>query len=195
MTLLGFIELFRQISKKLKPMKKNKFKIEQVRFEPNPRNLKWGHRPVIYIDRIIVHQELGWGNAEQVHEYHTSVDSHLKIGVGAPAIAYHFVVEVDGKVLQVNDDTAITWHCRGQNLHSIGIMVVGDFPAMGHEGTGLPTIEQKKSLKKLLDHLTKKYELKNTDVFPHNSFGKPVCPGYTISGVIHEYNREGKRRK
>jgi len=195
MTLLSFIKLFEKLNSYLeKILINNKIKIKNVRFEMNPRNTRWGQRPLSYIQKIIVHQELGWGTAEQVHKYHISEKSHLKLGTGAPSIAYHYVIEVDGEILHVNDDTAITWHCAGQNLHSVGIMLVGDFPGPGHEGTGKPSIEQKESLKKLLNHLTSELKLKNTDVYSHNQFGKPACPGYTITRFITEYNWNGKTR-
>jgi len=192
MTLLAFIELFRRISKRMK-VKRKMIEIKNVRFEMNPRNLKWGFRPKSYIDKIIVHQELGWGSAEQVHEYHISEKSHLKPGVGAPAIAYHFVVEADGQILQVNDDTAITWHCKGENMHSLGIMVVGDFAGIDHSGDE-PWPIQIESIEKLLDHLIANYNLTKNDVYGHEAFGKPACPGFTISNLIRKYNKEGNIR-
>ena len=195
MTLFYFVEIFRRINKKLGGSMKKKEPIREVRFPFNPRNQTWGHRGLGLIDRIVVHQELGEGNAEAVYKYHTSVESHLKLGVGAPNIAYHYVIEADGSIKHVNDDTAVVWHTRGQNLCGVGIMVVGDFAHSENVNGKAPSKEQLKSLRQLLGHITKQYDLKKGDVYSHNHFGKKSCPGFVLSDFIDDYRVEGLSRK
>jgi len=166
------------------------FKVVKLALVPNPRyptGKLWGYRPESMIDKIIVHQEMGDGTTLQVHKYHTSVRSHLKPGTGAPKIAYHFTIEKDGRTFQVNEITDVTCHCRGQNMKSIGIMLVGNFDGENYEGTSIPTNEQLESLKNLLDKLINDLNLSKNEVYGHRNFGKPACPGYEVMKTIHKY--------
>ena len=108
--------------------------VEKLALVPNPRyqGKLWGYRPVSMIDKIIVHQELGEGNTLAVHNYHISPENHVKPGKGAPKIMYHWTIEKDGWVYQVNDVVDVVWHTKGQNLSGLGIMLVGDFDGEDH---------------------------------------------------------------
>lgn len=163
--------------------------IKQIYLPPNPRwvGKLWGKRKLSQIYKVIVHQELGEANTLSVHNYHISPECHLKLGTGAPRIAYHYTIEKDGTVYQVNDQTDITWHTGGQNLHGIGIMLVGDFDGVDHKGKSKPTNEQIGSLKDLLDHLTKQLSIDEKDVYGHSDFGKPACPGFVVTDFVKKY--------
>jgi len=195
MTLFYFIELMRRINKRLGGSMGKVEPIQEVRFPFNPLNPVWGHRGLGLIDKVIVHQELGNGDAHAVYKYHVSVDSHLKLGVGAPNIAYHYVIESNGEIKHVNDDTAVVWHTRGQNLRGVGIMMVGNFAHSENVNGKSPTKEQLKSLRQLLGYITDKYKLKKSDVYGHKHFGKDSCPGFVLYDFIEEYRTEGSSRK
>lgn len=126
----------------------------------NPRKPRWPRqRDLTAIDKVILHQELGDGDAAAVNEYHRRYDPHGPAYVrNWPRIVYHFVIEKDGAVEQVNALTDVTWHCKGQNTSSIGIMLVGDIAGPGHEG-GEPTSEQEKAFFALAAHLIKELDL------------------------------------
>jgi len=167
----------------------DQFKIEKLSLVPNPRyptGKLWGYRPVFMIDKIIVHQELAEGDTLAVHNYHTNKASHLRQG-GAPKIAYHYTIEKSGTVYSVNEHEDVVWHCKGQNIYSIGIMMCGDFDGYNHIGKSKPTEKQLVSLSKLLDVLTKELNLPKTSVCCHSDFGKPVCPGYIVENHIKKY--------
>jgi hypothetical protein len=165
------------------------FIIERLTLVPNPRyqGKLWGYRPESMIDKAIVHQELGNGNTIAVHNYQISKDSHLKPGTGAPKITYHFTIEPDGWVYQVNDLVDVVWHTKGQNLVAVGIMLVGDFDGVDHVGTTKPTDDQLASLGQLLDKLTSDLGLPKTAVHGHSDFGKPACPGFEVMEFINTY--------
>lgn len=69
-------------------------------------------------------------------------------------------------------------------------MVAGNFDGDGHKGTGKPSQKQKINLNKLLDKLTADLNLNNTDIYGHENFGKPACPGYDLMELIN--NRRSK---
>ncbi len=179
-----------QRNKKTQPVEEpDPFVIHKLNLVPNPRyalGKLWGQRPVSMIEKIIVHQELGEGNTLAVHNYHISETSHLKRG-GAPKIAYHYTIEKDGTVYLVNDHTDIVWHCRGQNMGSIGIMLVGDFDGENHVGKSKPTEEQLASLDQLFSNLRSELNLSKDSIYGHRDFGKPSCPGFEVMKFIHKY--------
>lgn len=163
--------------------------IKELKLTPNPRNPKWGRRLASNITKIIVHQELGEGSTEAVHNYHISPTSHLKPGVGAPSIAYHYTIEKDGTVYSVNADTSVTWHTAGQNMRALGIMLVGDFTGADHIGKSEPTEAQLSSLTRLLDLLCERYSIARASVFGHKDFGKQACPGNIVMRAILDYKK------
>jgi len=176
--------------------KMDNFKPIRLQLKDNPsypHKPVWGQRPLSMINKIIVHQELADGDTESVHRYHISENSHLKQG-GAPRIAYHFTVEKDGTVYQVNELKDIVWHCRGQNIESIGIMLCGNFDGPTHKGTGSPTSIQIQGLKNLLNYLSE--ELKFSDrpytfIRGHCDFGKENCPGNEVIYFLRNQYRKG----
>ncbi len=164
--------------------------IKEIDLKPNPNYIGkklWGKRLKSMINKIIVHQELGEANTIAVHNYHISKESHLKLGTGAPRIAYHFTIEKDGTIYRVNDETDIVWHTAGQNMSGIGVMLVGDFSGKGHVGKSEPTDEQLESLEWLLDKLSTDLKVSKSEIYGHEDFGKPACPGYKVMEFIKEY--------
>jgi len=60
----------------------------------NPRKPRWPRqRDISSIDKVILHQELGDGDAVAVNEYHRQYDPRgPAYGRNWPRIAYHFVL-------------------------------------------------------------------------------------------------------
>ncbi len=144
---------------------------------------KWGVRKVEVINKIILHQELGESDIEAVNTYHTG-PNHIS-NQGCPHFCYHYGIRKNGEVVQVNPLTAVTWHTKGQNTVSIGIMLVGNFNGTGYtSGTGEPSAAQLASMKALVAYLQEKFELSNQDIYGHYHFGKLACPGHTIQDWI-----------
>ena len=153
----------------------------------NPRKPRWPRqRDISTIDKVILHQELGDGDAAAVNEYHRRYDPRgSAYGRNWPRIAYHFVLEKSGAVEQVNALTDVTWHCRGQNTHSIGIMLVGNFAGPDHDG-GEPTAAQERAFFALAEHLMKTQGLGPDAFYGHADLGKPACPGYAAYSWIEK---------
>ena len=153
----------------------------------NPRKPRWPRqRDLTAIDKVILHQELGDGDAAAVNEYHRRYDPRgPAYGRNWPRIAYHFVLEKDGAVEQVNALTDVTWHCKRQNTRSIGIMLVGNFAGPGHEG-GEPTDAQEQAFFALAAHLMETLGLGPEAFAGHADFGKIGCPGFTAYGWIEK---------
>lgn len=140
---------------------------------------KWGTRTVSKIKKIIVHQELGEAEIENVNNYHIK-KNHISAD-GCPHFCYHYGIRKDGEVVQANELTHVTWHCANQNTVSVGIMLVGNFNGTGYDlGTSEPTKEQIKSLEELVKYLQDQLKLTNQDIYGHYHFGKPACPGHTL---------------
>ena len=146
----------------------------------NPKKQRWPRqRDIATIDKVILRQELGDGDAAAVNEYHRRYDPRgSAYGRNWPRIAYHFVIPKNGTIEQVNALTDVTWHCAGQNTRSIGIMLVGDFAGPGHDG-GEPTAEQERAFFALAEYLMETLGLGTDAFFGHCDFEKPVCPGDT----------------
>lgn len=168
---------------------KDPLEIIKLDLTPNPRYIGklWGYRPLSRIKKIIVHQALSEAATQAIHNYHISKESHLKLGHGAPKIAYHYTIEKDGKVYLVNDLTDIVWHAGNENVSSIGVLLCGDFGGVGHVGKSDPSNEQITSLGKLLDKLTSEFNIPKKDVYGHCDFGKPACPGFIVMDFIKKY--------
>ena len=125
------------------------------------------------------------GSVEQVNNYHiTPGEQNHLTKRGAPHFSYHYGIDLDGTVYKANSHSSTTWHTKGQNSCSVGIMVAGDFSGDTHKGKLEPTDIQKKNLQKLLDHLILELSLADKDIYGHCDFGKPACPGTELYQLI-----------
>ena len=156
---------------------------------------KWSKRAISKIAQIVVHQSLtSYENStiENINNYHITPgpQNHLSPN-GAPHIAYHYGLDKEGNVFQLNNLSYTTWHVKGQNTISLGIMLLGDFTGPTYDGVDQkPTRKQLVNLEKLLNYLVEKEDLNvtKTDVYGHNAFNKPNCPGIVLGAFIEEYN-------
>lgn len=146
----------------------------------------WQKRSVTAIKKVILHQELGEGPIENVNRYHITPGPNNHVSSrGCPHFCYHYGIAKDGEIIQANELSDITWHCKGQNEISVGIMLVGNFKGpeydLGKEG---PTEEQMSAMKWLVPHLLDMLKLSNQEVYGHYHYGKPACPGYAVMNYI-----------
>lgn len=134
-----------------------------------------------------MHQELANGTVVAVNNYHITPGPNNSLSPkGAPHFAYHYGIDLDGSVHKANPHSATAWHCRGQNSKSVGVMVAGDFSGEGHEGTAEPSPLQLRNLNLLLDQLVTELQLTNDNIYGHENFGKPACPGYIIMDELNK---------
>lgn len=93
---------------------------------------------------------------------------------GWATIGYHFVVDIEGNILEGRDVDLIGAHCSRHNSHSIGVVYVGG-RGRNWEYKDTRNDLQKNSLLSLLIDLKKLYP--DATIYGHNYFdkGKP-CP-------------------
>jgi hypothetical protein len=121
-------------------------------------------RTLDQINKIIVHHSASIGQtAEDYARYHV-------LSKKWAGIAYTFVIEKTGDIIQGNLLTWITNNTSGQNTSSISICLSGDFTKEE------PSPAQLKSLKKLINYLRKTLP-QRLEVSGHKDFGTTSCPG------------------
>ncbi len=143
-----------------------------------PRNGNFRTRPIENITHISVHHSAsksGQFGLKDFARWHMDPKGRLK----APAICYHFGIEPDGKIYQVNTLDQIAWHTIGANEYSIGIELNGNFEVEE------PSPEQLDSLKWLIEYL--KQELGELTILGHKQFkgNATSCPGKNLLTKIN----------
>lgn len=97
---------------------------------------------------------------------------------GWPGIAYHFAINWKGDVFQLQKLDEITYHSKGHNAESIGIVFVGNF-----QEKDLP-IKAVKSAEALLQGLEKTLNI--VGVKGHRDIRATLCPGdYAYKKIKH----------
>lgn len=154
----------------------NSFYIENIIDDlPKNPNRTYSTRSINNIDTIIVHHSaissssssanpLGYAN------YHINTRNY-------PAIAYHFVIQPDGKVYQTNKYETLSWHGGNINSRSVGVVVTGNFENEQFTDT------QKTSLINTIKHIQETLG-KRMKVQGHYLHMPTACPGTNIKSVI-----------
>ncbi|MFH2143030.1 MAG: peptidoglycan recognition family protein [Bacteroidota bacterium] len=140
-----------------------------------PRRGEYNQRSLENIDRIIIHHSASPAGKFSLWDFaswHTDPNGRLK----APGIAYHFGIEPNGKIYQVNKLTAWSWHTKNANKNGIGIELNGNFEVEK------PTEAQIKSLKWLIKYLNKTLN-KKLAVYGHREIqgNATACPGKNLN--------------
>lgn len=127
-------------------------------------------------DLIVIHHT---GNpcdddlsAEQIH------NSHLQLGWSG--IGYHCVVRKDGAVENGRPHECIGAHAEGENYHSIGIHLCGNFELAN------PTMEQIESIARLIADLSEIYNISicGATVVGHRELMATICPGQNLYDIL-----------
>jgi hypothetical protein len=138
-----------------------------------------------------------WQAVQRIARYHCGPDSHLKDG-GAPGIAYWLVVDPDGGIWLCWDWDVRTWsqgdrYTRGdENSDYLGVLFMGNF-ASEHNPEGVePTVSQLEVAIGLWVRAIEPVLAAAQDRAPrlaaHHHFGKPACPGGTLSAIVRALN-------
>ena len=120
-----------------------------------------------------------WGGIEDIREYHMKVRKFSDI-------AYHYIIEKDGTLLEGRDIKYMPASCRGHNNEVVAICVIGEF--VKEE----PTDAQINTLKILVLRLCKEYGIDTTmhHIFTHSDYRDPpgnrYCPGKYLHRRIPE---------
>ena len=127
-------------------------------------------------DLIVIHHT---GNptdddlsAEDIHRIHQAE--------GWAGIGYHYVIRKDGSIEIGRPDWAVGAHAWGENWHSIGVHVCGNFEI------GVPTAEQIESTAYLIGWLCDEYDLipNKNHVLGHCDLMATACPGKNLYDIL-----------
>ena len=142
-----------------------------------PRNGNFKSRTLDKITHIVVHHsasKMGQFTVYDFAKWHMDKNGRLK----APAICYHYSIDGDGEIKQVNELTQIAWHAGNANSYSIGVELDGNFE-IEH-----PTDKQIESLVWLIGHINETLGRKLTVIghreAPNNA---TVCPAKNMMSI------------
>jgi hypothetical protein len=131
-------------------------------------------RSLNQINKIIVHHSASIGQTAEDHaRYHV-------LSKKWAGIAYTFVIERPGDIIQTNFLETISNNTKNQNTSSISICLSGDFTKED------PSPEQLKSLKKLIIYL-RKILPQTLDVGGHKDYRSTSCPGPMVYEFINQF--------
>lgn len=128
-----------------------------------------------YTDQIVVHHtgepDMD-ASAEQIHQWH--------LNQGWSGIGYHFVIRKDGTLEIGRPEWAIGSHAYGENFHTLGIHLSGDFEAV------YPSESQIVTCAELVADLCSDYNIPcdRSHVVGHCDLMPTDCPGKNLYAKI-----------
>lgn len=126
-------------------------------------------------DVIILHH-IGNTNADvsaaTVHRWH--------LANGWAGIGYHYLIRKDGTIERGRPRDTVGAHCYGENWHSVGVNIVGNFE------TNEPTAAQIDAAERLVAVLCRLYGLRPSGetIKGHHDFNATACPGENLYAML-----------
>lgn len=119
-------------------------------------------------------------SAAQIHGWHKNQ--------GWAGIGYHYVVRKDGTIERGRPEWAIGSHAYGENSHTIGIHLSGDFEA------AIPTTDQIEKCAMLIADICERYgiPIDRDHVVGHGELMATSCPGANLQGLLDDGTLTGK---
>ena len=136
-----------------------------------------------YTDQIVIHHT-GCNDidasAEQIHGWH--------LNNGWAGIGYHYVIRKDGTIERGRPEWAIGSHAYGENSHTIGIHLSGDFEQAE------PTSQQIEKCAMLIADIADRYGLpiNRETVVGHGELMSTDCPGTNLQALLDDGTITGK---
>ena len=129
-------------------------------------------------DMVVIHHT---GNPSDDDLSAAEIDASHKAR-GWACIGYHYVIRKDGTVEQGRPHWTVGAHAYGENSHTIGIHVCGNFEI------GEPTDEQIESTAMLLANLCTDYGLTidRDHIVGHRELMSTACPGRNLFAQMDE---------
>ena len=148
-------------------------------------NFKFNERLLVRpkTDTIVVHHvgiPDGDTSAAAIHRAH--------LNNGWAGIGYHYVIRKDGTIERGRPLATVGAHAEGQNFHTVGINVTGNFEKE------IPTKAQITSLEKLLLSVCDIYHLDPgvTTIVGHRDENNTDCPGKNLYRLLPEIRDDVK---
>ncbi|WP_353843216.1 peptidoglycan recognition family protein, partial [Anaerovibrio sp.] len=119
-------------------------------------------------------------SAEQIHEWHKNNEW---AGIG-----YHYVIRKDGTIERGRPEWAIGSHAYGENSHTIGIHISGDFDS------SQPTEKQIENCAELVADICTRYgiPIDRDHVVGHGELMATSCPGTNLQTLLNDGTITGK---
>lgn len=119
-------------------------------------------------------------SAEQIHEWHKNNEW---AGIG-----YHYVIRKNGTIERGRPEWAIGSHAYGENSHTIGIHISGDFEQAE------PTTEQIENCAELVADICTRYgiPIDRDHVVGHGELMATSCPGNNLQTLLNDGTITGK---
>lgn len=136
-----------------------------------------------YTDQIVIHHT-GCNDidasAEQIHGWH--------LNNGWAGIGYHYVIRKDGTIERGRPEWAMGSHAYGENSHTIGIHLSGDFEQ------AQPTSQQIEKCAMLIADIADRYGLpiNRETIVGHGELMATDCPGKNLQALIDDGTITGK---
>jgi len=171
---------------------KNVFDLWREAGQVLPRNpdRQWGTRDPTGLRGLVFHQALSWGSIEAVARYHLG-PNHISRD-GLPSLSYTFAIRRNGAILMALDweEKPFSQGDRNQtgdeNAEFVSCCIEGMFHGDGvtDPSAGEPTLDQIESVLRLWNAVRDRFKWTNESIYGHFDFGKPSCPGATLSTLI-----------
>ncbi len=128
-------------------------------------------------DMLVIHHvgiPDGDTSAAAIHKAH--------LANGWAGIGYHYVIRKDGSIERGRPLATVGAHAEGQNYHTVGINVTGNFEKE------TPTQSQIASLEKLLVFLCQTYDIHPSaaTIVGHRNVNSTDCPGKNLYRLLPE---------
>lgn len=136
-----------------------------------------------YTDMVVIHHT-GCNDidasAEQIHGWH--------LNQGWAGIGYHYVIRKDGTIERGRPEWAIGSHAYGENSHTIGIHLSGDFQQAE------PTDNQVEKCAMLVADICERYgiPMDYEHIVGHGELMATSCPGKNLQKLIDDGTITGK---
>ncbi len=136
-----------------------------------------------YTDMVVIHHTGGNdidASAEEIHGWH--------LNNGWAGIGYHYVIRKDGTIERGRPEWAIGSHAYGENSHTIGIHLSGDFEQAE------PTDEQLDRCGALVADICARYgiPIDRDHVVGHGELMATSCPGVNLQALLDDDTITGK---
>ena len=99
---------------------------------------------------------------------------------GWAGIGYHYLIRKDGTIERGRPRDTVGAHCYGENWHSVGVNIVGNFE------TNEPTAAQIDAAERLVAVLCRLYGLRPSGetIKGHRDFNATACPGENLYAML-----------
>lgn len=153
---------------------------------------QWSPRDPDKLRGLCLHQGLDANaSAKGTAKYHAG-PNHISAD-GLPGLSYTGFVERDGTLW-------LAWavECKtlsqgyadrpgDENEQFLAVSFGGNFSGQGYQGTQDPTPKQVATARQLWEACKKIWGWRNNQLYGHYHFGKPACPGFSLTNIVEEY--------